>query len=388
MILTAGAQHSFKTYIVSLKYAPGLAKEFLLLGRNLERHGWDVTYLVSQEYAWLMKPAPKRVHYLTRSGSTRQIMKDLGKNSIRYARWLTRLFSDSPPKFLCLYNPHPLNFVVARSAQRVYPTGIRSVYLHEPHKPDKSSFGTSGVLYFYLAEFLQTLSLIWSTCVILPSSYAYNLFGERYPAYHGSVHLAPILLPEFEQSSSQLRKYVSLVGTINRSRGLDTFISLINHMATTGGNLQFKIVTRSEIARSLELLATEALSLVDVVNKPQISDQEIAETVAQSIALFLPHRQVTQSGNIPVAFRLATPVIARDLPGFAQHVRHKHNGYLVPYDATPDQIREAISYVSDNFDRLSRNARRSFDEKFSERNWDRYYEWLIRDRVGNLQPDF
>ena len=127
-----------------------------------------------------------------------------------------------------------------------------------------------------------------------------------------------------------------------------------------------------------QALSPHARQLVEVVNRPVISDKEIAAVVAESIAIFLPHRQAAQSGNIPVAFRAGTPVIARDIPGLSQHVHHKRNGYLFPVGATPEQLLEAVCYVRDNFGTLSLQARRDFESTFSEDNWERYYQWLIQ----------
>jgi len=44
-----------------------------------------------------------------------------------------------------------------------------------------------------------------------------------------------------------------------------------------------------------------------------------------------------------------TLVIARDIPGLTQHVKHGFNGYIVPFDCTPDDLVKAINYVKINF---------------------------------------
>lgn len=370
------AGQSRHAYVVSIKYTPGLAKEFSLLGDKLEQHGWRVTYLLSQGYSWLMNPAPRDVYYVTRSVNTKQmlwdVLKYLTKNWVR----IFQLFAVYPPNFICFYNTHPLNFAFAALARHTCPAGIRAIYLHEPFKPDKMSFGRLGALYFALGEFLQTISLRVTNCVIVPSPYARDLFLRRYPRFPGATYLAPILLPEREAMTTGPRKYVSLVGRINQGRGVDTFISLVNYAASLAETLEFIIVTASDITAALRNLSPAGRNLLQVINKPRISDDEIAEVVAQSIALFLPHKQVTQSGNVPVAFREGTPIIASNLPGFAQHIRHKENGYLVPCEATAEQLIQAINYVRKNLPHLSCNARASFEATFASKNWERYYEWL------------
>jgi glycosyltransferase involved in cell wall biosynthesis len=154
------------------------------------------------------------------------------------------------------------------------------------------------------------------------------------------------------------------------------FLSLVNLVAARKGETSFKLVTRNDVTEDLLMLSDEGRTLLTLINKSRISDEEISDTVADSIALFLPHRQVTQSGNVPVAFRWGTPVIARDLPGFSQHVAHKETGYLVPREVTPSQLLTAVRYVKNNFFRLSQNARAFFEDTFSESNWEKYYGWL------------
>lgn len=368
---------SAQAYVASLKYAPGLAKLFLLLGGNLEQRGWHVAYLLSQRYAWLVNPRPpKQVHYVTDSAGAKQMVMDSLRCLAGGWTWFSRRFAMSPPRFLCLYNPHPINYIVAVLARRTCPTGVRAIYLHEPYVPDKSSYGKIRSMYISLSELFRPLSLGVANCIILPSPHAHRLFRERYPQYRGAVHVAPILLPDREPRTAQQRRYISLVGTINKSRGLDSFVALINHVAARGEALQFKLVTRSNVTRDMQALSACGRRLLHVVNKPYISDDEIADTVAQSVALFLPHKQVMQSANVPEAFREGTPIIARNLPGIAQHVHHRENGYLVPLEATPEQLLEAVHYVRENLPRLSRGAREAFEETFSYRNWERYYRWL------------
>jgi len=190
------------------------------------------------------------------------------------------------------------------------------------------------------------------------------------------VRFAPILLPEKPEFFMVKRKFISLIGNLNQSRGPDDFFSLINYVAEIGEDLQFRLLTRSNIEESIQLLSPKAKQIIEIINKPLILDDEIAETVAESIAIFLPHKQAAQSGNIPVSFREGTPVIARDIPGLSQHIRHKENGYLFAFESSPEQILEAVNFVKKNFTELSREARYDFEKYFAEHNWNRYYQWL------------
>ena len=365
------------SYIVSLKYAPGLAKEFCLMGRNFSSRGATVRYVLSRKYEWLMPLENVQVSYLSTSQNSRQMIADTLLAPFGILRRLRELFKQEPPDFICIYNPHPLNALVLDMARRFNPECKRAIYLHEPYKPDKRSFGKIGGLYFSLVEGFQTRSINQATSMILPSPQAFSLFERRYPSFQGSRRIAPILLPDSASRVVVERKYISLVGTINKSRGLDTFIDLINFVASQGSHWQFLIMTRNDVQSELEKVSEAGKKLLTIVIKPTISDEELSDVVASSFAVFLPHKQVTQSGNVPVCFRVGTPLIARDLPGFSQHIVHKQNGYLLPYEFVVEQVAEAVAYVIEEHERLSQNAYITFDDYFNERNWERYYDWII-----------
>jgi len=368
-----------RAYIVSIKYAPGLAKEFTLLGTHLQANGIDVRYILSSGYKWQLGTATQHVDFLTSSQTTVEMLKDSLRFLFSTQTKIKELFLKNPPDFICIYNPHPVNFLLARLARKLSPSGIRAVYLHEPYKPDKSSFDTLGTAYFSIVEFSQMLTFRELNTAILPSPHAYDLFRTHYPGFAGEIHLAPILLPDEKRPPRKTaRRFVSLVGTINSGRGLDLFIDLINYAATRNTEFRFRIVTRNDIVSALDRVSDSAQELLSVVNKPNIPDDEITQTLDQSIALFLPHTQVTQSGNVPVSFRSGTPIIARDLPGFSQHIQHKQNGYLLPLQPTVEQLWEAVAYVHTNLEYLSRNARTSYESTFSESNWASYYDWLLK----------
>ena len=368
-------------YIASLKYAPGSAKEFKLLGDNLRRRGWIVTYLLSSGYSWLVDEWKDNVHFLTDSTTVQKMIVDTTTFPINVLADLRKLFQRYPPQFLCIYNRHPLEFIVARLARSIYPNGIRAVFLHEPFVPNKSAYGRFRAIYIGLAEKLLALTLRHSTCVIVPSAYAQHLFTLRYPNYPGQVYMAPLLLSDNPSPRSSPRRFISFVGNINQGRDLGDFLALINYAAAKGENLEFCVVTQSPVAERLQLLSDEARRTLTVISKPIISDEEIADITAQSLVIFLPHKQAAQSGNIPVAFREGTPVIARDIPGLSQHVHHQINGYLFPPEPTPEQLLEAVHFVRDNFPKPSLQAREDFQNLFAESNWERYYSWLLEESV-------
>ncbi|MDF2522755.1 MAG: hypothetical protein K0R31_396 [Clostridiales bacterium] len=173
-------------------------------------------------------------------------------------------------------------------------------------------------------------------------------------------------------------QYLSLVGNIFKNRDAEDFYDLAEYMVKVYcTEFKLKLVTRSKIKKEIKRMSTKPQPVLEIVNKSWISDEEISEIIRNSYATFLPHKTVTQSGNIPVSFREGTPVMARDLPGFRQDIDHCVNGYLLPSNFSAQDFYRGVLYIIENYTSMSLAARKKFDEKFSETNWEKYYSWLV-----------
>jgi glycosyltransferase involved in cell wall biosynthesis len=364
--------------IVSLKYAPGLTKEFCLIGSNLRRHGYRVRYLLSAKYAWQIENGHiSDVVFLSRSLVCQILSSFITPRKQCLIGICDDAWATAASSVICFYNFHPLNVALARWSGEVHSGSIRSIYLHEPKKIDKQMFSLRTRLIFGAVELLQALCMRWTNHVIVPSPNALNVFQNYYASYHGEVHLAPILLPDDADIQDAPRQHVTMVGRAFRDGRMQSFWKLVEFSAENQGDIRFRIVTSSNIAEDVRGLSQAARATLDVVNPSQLSDQEINRQIASSLAVLSMHTQGTQSGVTPVAFMNRTPIIARDIPMFNQSVRHGYNGYLVPEDASSEDWVEAIHFVQNNLRELSSNARATFEEVFHERNWERYYEWMF-----------
>ncbi|HOG10875.1 MAG TPA: glycosyltransferase [Smithella sp.] len=364
------------SYIISLKYSPGLWKEFTLMGERLRTHDVSVRYLISKKYANI-GPAHSGTQYVTSSDRVATILKDVILfNSLK--KNILSIFSQSPPKYTCFYNPHPLNPILCYLIKKYYPDSIISLYLHDPFKPDKSHYGMVKSFYIRIVDLVQSKTVKCCDYIISPSDYSAKLFNQRYPKFKGINIVAPLLVPDGEHQNRNKRIYFSIVGTAHQATGHDTFVRLINYVAEKDFPFKFAIISSSNIDSFLNVISEKGKRLLTVINKSIITDQEINNIISQSLAVFRFDKEVTQSGVVPVCYMNATPVIARDIPGLRQHVEHKGNGYLVPYACTPSEIIEAMAFVSANISVLKTNARRSYETIWASDNFDKYYDWLIQ----------
>ena len=81
-------------YIISLKFAPGLKKEFGVLGENIRRMGFNVKYLISNGYRDL-EGIQEGVEYITEAKN----LKDMIFETLKFIRnnELINIFFSYPP---------------------------------------------------------------------------------------------------------------------------------------------------------------------------------------------------------------------------------------------------------------------------------------------------
>lgn len=163
-------------YIISLKFAPGLKKEFTVIGENLHRFGLNVKYIISQKYSELEYSNERMIYITTRDGVNGMII-DAIKSF--FLRDIIKIFSEEIPSFVCFYNPHPLNPRLAPLIKRKFPGAILSLYLHDPYKPDKSYYGFKKGMYVRVAELVQGLTIKYMDYIISPSEYSSYLFKKK-----------------------------------------------------------------------------------------------------------------------------------------------------------------------------------------------------------------
>jgi len=361
-------------YIVSVKYAAGSKKEFILFGDNLRKKGLNVRYLLAKPYKKL-EANREETDYITVSDGLKTVMLDTLK--LINGRKFIQIFSAFPPAFVCFYNAHPLNPVIARLLKKRFPKAIVCLYLHDPYKPDKKSYGIGKAAYITLVELIQKLTVRYMDHVVSPSLYSSQIFRKYYPKFKGAAHIGPLLVPDQKISEDKKRRFFSIVGVAHNATGHDTFVQLVNYVAERGLGYEFAIISARDISSHLANLTEKASRIVTVINEKIISDSQINKVVRESYAVFRLDREVTQSGVIPVSYMNGTPVIVRDIPGLTQHVKHAKNGYVIETDCLPADIVRAMDFVKQNFIELSKNARKSYEEIWSECNFEKYYNWLI-----------
>lgn len=286
-----------------------------------------------------------------------------------------KLFSQHPACGVLLVSWHPMNVFLAGLAKAVCPGAPVIVWLHEPFKDEKKVYGAKAVI-IYLVEFFQTLSLRYADVVILFSRRALRLFRQRYPNFRRLERLVPLPYRDECFHTDKPRRYISFLGRADRAKGINLFFALVDRLGQDNLDFEFQIVTASDIQRHLEALSPRARQKLRVVNKPQISDAELREGAAESLAVLALYKETTQSGLIPVALMQGTPLIGTNIEGITEWLRHGETGVMVSAEPTLEELKEAIDYVTAHIHEMTGHCRAAYLATFDDSNWDRQYGWL------------
>jgi len=372
--------------IICLKYAPGNWQHMKSFAYCLKERGYNVHFIISQNFQWMNIDFSDMADYLASSKSFLTILLDVFLFFLW--RWYSfiKIFRKYKPRVILFVMWHPLNYFLAKILKTLYPNTQTCYWMHEPYKVDKSEY-KEKLIAFNAIEYLQQMLLPFIDIVILHSNRALNAFNIRYSNYKGKIKLIPLLFKDeckIKDVSSRMFD-ITFIGNAARAKGIDDFFEIVKKNRELNLGLRLQLVTPSKIDRYLSELDCWPDSLLKVINKPRISDDEIREACAKSLTIIAPYRETTQSGVVPVAFMCGTPVIATDIEGLREYVIDKVNGMLISKDFSLENVISVLKYVKENFSELSQNARKSYEETWAEWNFDKYYEWLIELlKVGDL----
>jgi len=367
-----------KIYICSLKFAPGLFKEFTLLGKHFFENDTNVEYVLSKGYQSFFKKE-KNVTYLTKSRNTKEMLLDLiafPLYALKIKQILKNKHKNETTQFL-FYNPHPLNPLLQWVIKTFSEATVITV-LHEPYKTKKErmEYGLSGYIFFSIVNIFQIMSIKISDKIITMSPYGKSLYTKYFSKYSSKLVSANLLLPDLTDVSAGTRRYYSFIGRVNKGKGIQDFINTINYCVDNKiFNYDFMIITSSNIQEYISTLHQGWEQVLTVINHPTISDKEINDVIAQSKAVLILHQTASQSGVLPLAYQLKTPIIARNLKAFEQYI--DGSGELLNLYFKPSELLEACQNIQTNFDTYSRNATTIYEANFSEKNFANFYKDII-----------
>ena len=216
------------------------------------------------------------------------------------------------------------------------------------------------------------------------SKHTARWFKEHYPTK--SFFYAPMVVKDFGNVRTDNYKFdetkVNLLffGNIVGNKRLDLLIDAVTSLPE---NVQHKIhlnicgkCRMDEEAFIKQIGNCKAISTYF----KRIPDDEIPELFSKSQYLMLPYQDVAQSGPHMIAYNYNLPVIASDIPGFAERVDNGKNGFLFHVDdklALMDAITKATQLSSEQYQDLKKSLADKVRDTYSlEAVSKRYIEYF------------
>lgn len=205
-----------------------------------------------------------------------------------------------------------------------------------------------------------------SVKVFLCSKYA-EKNCKRYMkgAYRKKVSFPLLFLDEYAEDKEE-RKYFSLIGTYATPKGSDLFLKFIRESDSRGYNIDFQIATRSNLEVQLKDEVFQKLikeGKLVVQHGRDMTTEEINKAYRRSICCWNGYRRTTQSGVLPNAYMLGTPVLASHIGSFAEFVIPGKTGDFIDNEDA-DSIYNGYLRVKNNSEFMSEQCRQFFLDKF------------------------
>ena len=355
-------------YLVCLRYTPGMWQHIASFTINMLQRGNAVRLLVSSGFRWMNEDFGGITHYCP-------CLADGFRTFLSPFAFCRQLFLQHPPSAVLLVSWHPANFFLLHLLKAQYPGVPVIVWFHEPYK-DKKYFYKLKSIIIYLVEFFQTLSLHYVDVVILHSKRAFRLFDKRYPNFRGLKKMIPLPFHDSGLEKITERRYISFLGRADQAKGPELFFQLVESVAAEDVNWEFQIVTASNIQPYLQKLSPQARRQLRVINRKQISDEDLRQAAARSLAVLALYKETTQSGVIPVALMKGTPVIGTNIEGITDWITDGETGVIVPVQPTLNEIKTAIQHIQQNITEMSSLCRAYYLSVIDDRHWQQQYGWL------------
>lgn len=159
----------------------------------------------------------------------------------------------------------------------------------------------------------------------------YDVFGSRQPK---SEARAALNLPD--------GPLALFFGYVRPYKGLDLLLKALPRIRE---HIPLRLMVAGEFYEGEEryrrMIAELGLAQAVIFHADYIAQDRVALFFSAADVVILPYQSATQSGIVPVAYHLDTPVIATDVGGLSEVVRDGVTGLIVPPD-DPEALAAAV----------------------------------------------
>ena len=239
--------------------------------------------------------------------------------------------------------------------------------LHEPYMGVKELLKDGT---YCIKQAVACILNVWlckkSERVIVCSQYAEDNCRRYMKGTYKKASRFPLLFMDEYSDEGEERKYFSLVGTFATPKGSDLFLKFIKESVNKGCDINFQIATRTNLDEQLKDETLQQLirnGKLIVQHGRNMTTDEINAAYRRSICCWNGYRRTTQSGVLPNAYMLGTPVLATMLGSFVEFVVPGKTGEFIDNEDT-DSIYNAYLKIREYSEEMSRQCRQYFLDHF------------------------
>lgn len=263
-----------------------------------------------------------------------------------------------------------LNYIRTQRGKR----GKVLYVLHEPFPGWKQFMEIKGSnkIRLYLIHQYQAICTAVSSKVLLGSKYAVSVYLKNGRIFKNSAEYFPLIFQDERTPAveTEKRAYFSFIGGFIEPHGCRAFIRFMQYCHKQHREVRFRIATRHTLSESERTMCEELVQSqqLEIVQGRPLTTEEINRYYGESICVWSAYDISMQSGVLPKAFMLGTPVIASDAGSFREFVRDGENGIIVKDNTDCAELYEAYKKICGSCESYSKNARKTFEAEFYYKN--------------------
>jgi D-inositol-3-phosphate glycosyltransferase len=209
----------------------------------------------------------------------------------------------------------------------------------------------------------------------------YEHFGAPIPRDEALSRLAERGLPLVNED----RPLILFFGIIRPYKGLDILLRAMSRIIKeTGAGLIVGGEFYSGRKETLQLVSELGLEKDVYFVDGYVPNEDVGLYISASRVVVLPYRSATQSGIVQVAYQLDCPVIATDVGGLGEMIRHGETGFLVPPEDPAAVAAAVCRYLKEGLEGPMREAVRKEKGRFT---WARMAA-AVEDLGRGIRPEF
>jgi len=249
---------------------------------------------------------------------------------------------------------------------------------------DYKDTGISGILKRYIKK---KVLFDYKYDYVISVNKEFQRIGEK---YHDKIKYIPngVDLEKFKSVKSVSKEGLLFIGRLHFQKSVNSLIKAMDYVVKEKPEVKLKIIGSGPLEEELKKL-TNDLNLTDRINfLGKVSYEDIKKHYQTSELFILPSLFEGQPLTLLEAWAMEVPVIATNVVGTKEILKHKINGYLVSPN-NPKELAEGILFALDNkneTEKWIKEGKRLVKEEYS---WDKVaketykiYELVVSENKG------